>query len=151
MRQNDCQYPRLLRSLQTVDRFVADLTDYLASEGELSNTYVVYYTDNGNHWGEHRLSYGKLTPYETDTGFPLLIRGPDIPRGTTSARLVGNHDINANLDIYLDQRVDENTNPENGPIHASGWVVGASSPLGGTAGAVDAYAYCADLPSARTP
>lgn len=49
VRQNDCQYPRLLRSLQTVDRFVADLTDYLASEGELSNTYVVYYTDNGNH------------------------------------------------------------------------------------------------------
>ena len=93
LEQNDCQYPRLLRSLQTVDQFVADLTDYLASQGELSNTYIVYYTDNGNHWGEHRLDYGKLTPYETDTGFPLLIRGPDVPQGTTSKRLVGNHDI----------------------------------------------------------
>jgi arylsulfatase A-like enzyme len=61
--------------------------------GELSNTYVVFYTDNGNHWGEHRLDFGKLTPYETDTGFPLIIRGPNIPAGTTSNKLVGNHDI----------------------------------------------------------
>jgi arylsulfatase A-like enzyme len=91
--QNDCQYPRLLRSLQTADQFVADLTDYLASQGELSNTYIVYYTDNANHWGEHRLDYGKLTPYETDTGFPLLIRGPGVPQGTTSNLLIGNHDI----------------------------------------------------------
>jgi arylsulfatase A-like enzyme len=93
LRQNDCQYPRQLRALQTVDRFVADLTGYLASQGELSNTYIVYYTDNGNHWGEHRLDYGKLTPYETDTNFPLLIRGPGVPHGTTSKLLVGNHDI----------------------------------------------------------
>ena len=92
LEQNDCQYPRLLRTLQTVDQFVADLTDYLASQGELSNTYIVYYSDNGNHWGEHRLDYGKLTPYETDTNFPLLIRGPGVPQGT-SHKLVGNHDI----------------------------------------------------------
>jgi N-acetylglucosamine-6-sulfatase len=93
LEQNDCQYPRQLRSLQTVDQFVADLSDYLASQGELSNTYIVYYTDNANHWGEHRLDYGKLTPYETDTNFPLLIRGPGVPQGTTSKLLVGNHDI----------------------------------------------------------
>ena len=93
LEQNDCQYPRQLRALQTVDRFVADLTGYLASQGELSNTYIVYYTDNGNHWGEHRLDYGKLTPYETDANFPLLIRGPGVPQGTTSKLLVGNHDI----------------------------------------------------------
>ena len=93
LEQNDCQYPRQLRALQTIDQFVANLTDYLASKGELSNTYIVYYTDNGNHWGEHRLDYGKLTPYETDTNFPLLMRGPSVPQGTTSKLLVGNHDI----------------------------------------------------------
>lgn len=63
----------------------------------------------------------------------------------------GYYDVNANLDIYLDRRVDENTNPENGSTHPSGWVVGASSPLGGMAGAVDAYAYCADRAPAHTP
>jgi N-acetylglucosamine-6-sulfatase len=93
IQQNDCEYARQLRNLQTVDRFLKDMTDYLAAQGELSNTYVVYYSDNGNHWGEHRLNFGKSTPYETDTGFPLLIRGPGIPEGTTSNKLIGNHDI----------------------------------------------------------
>jgi N-acetylglucosamine-6-sulfatase len=105
LEQNDCQYPRLLRSLQTVDQFVKDLTDYLASRGELDNTYIVYYTDNGNHWGEHRLDYGKLTPYETDTGFPLLIRGPNVPPGTPSQLLVGNHDIAPTLATIADASV----------------------------------------------
>ena len=91
--QNDCEYVRQLRNLQTVDRFLKEMTDYLAAQGELSNTYIVYYPDNGNHWGEHRIDYGKMTPYETDTGFPLLIRGPTIPEGTTSNKLIGNHDI----------------------------------------------------------
>jgi N-acetylglucosamine-6-sulfatase len=39
------------------------------------------------------LDYGKLTPYETDTGFPLIMRGPGVPEGTTSSKLMGNHDI----------------------------------------------------------
>jgi N-acetylglucosamine-6-sulfatase len=91
--QNDCEYPRQLRNLQTTDRFVKDAVDYLATEGELSNTYIVFYTDNGNHWGEHRLDFGKLAPYETDTGFPLIIRGPSVPTGTTSTKLVGNQDL----------------------------------------------------------
>jgi len=80
-----------LRSLQTVDEFVAKLYEALGEEAE--NTYVVYYTDNGFHLGDHRLPAGKLTPYEEDTGFPLILRGPSVPAGTTDQRLVGNHDI----------------------------------------------------------
>jgi arylsulfatase A-like enzyme len=93
VQQIDCEYPRQLRNLQTVDGFVKAATDYLAAQGELSNTYFVYYTDNGNHWGEHRLANGKLTPYQTDTSFPLIIRGPRIPAGATSHKLIGNQDI----------------------------------------------------------
>ena len=62
----------------------------------------------------------------------------------------GYRDLNANLDIYSDQRVVENTDPENGPPHPSGWGVSAHSPLNGSPGALDAYAYCADRPP-RTP
>jgi N-acetylglucosamine-6-sulfatase len=91
--QNDCEYVRQLRNLQTVDNFIKEMTDYLAAQGELSNTYIIYYPDNGNHWGEHRIDFGKMTPYETDTGFPLIMRGPTIPEGTTSNKLIGNHDI----------------------------------------------------------
>jgi arylsulfatase A-like enzyme len=93
IQQNDCEYRRQLRNLQTVDRFIKDAIDYLAAQGELSNTYIVYYTDNANHWGEHRLDFGKLAPYETDAGFPLIIRGPGIPANAASTRLVGNQDI----------------------------------------------------------
>jgi N-acetylglucosamine-6-sulfatase len=39
------------------------------------------------------MSTRKMTPYKTDTNFPLLSRGPSIPEGATSTKLIGNHDI----------------------------------------------------------
>ncbi len=62
----------------------------------------------------------------------------------------GYSDINANLHIYHDHRVDENTDPEEGATHPAGWLVSAFNPLDGSAGAVNTYAYCADLPPAHT-
>jgi N-acetylglucosamine-6-sulfatase len=53
----------------------------------------VFYTDNGDHFGQHRLPHGKLQPYEEDTNFPLIVRGPGIPQGEIRTQLVGNHDI----------------------------------------------------------
>ena len=86
-------YAGQLRTLQTVDRFVAELDETLSAKGEMDNTYVLYYTDNGLHLGNHRLDYGKITPYEEDINFPLIVRGPGIPAGTTSEALVGDHDL----------------------------------------------------------
>ncbi len=62
----------------------------------------------------------------------------------------GYHDVNANLNIYIDRRVDENTDPENGPTHPAGWVVIGSNPSTSSPGAIVTYAYCADLPPAHT-
>jgi arylsulfatase A-like enzyme len=76
-----------------VDRFIASASDLLRSKGEMRNTYFVFYTDNGAHFGQHRLPHGKLQPYEEDVNFPLIVRGPGIPRGVKSGKLVGNHDI----------------------------------------------------------
>jgi arylsulfatase A-like enzyme len=59
----------------------------------MDNTYFVFYTDNGTFFGQHRLEHGKLQPYEEDTGFPLIVRGPGIPHGERIGKLVGNHDI----------------------------------------------------------
>jgi arylsulfatase A-like enzyme len=89
----DQDYRNGLRSLMRVDRFIADATDLLRRRGELSNTYFVFYTDNGAHFGQHRLEHGKLQPYEEDVNFPLIVRGPGIPRGVVSTELVGNHDV----------------------------------------------------------
>ena len=91
--QMDQDYADGLRSLMRVDRFIARASDLLRSKGEMGNTYFVFYSDNGNHFGQHRLSHGKLQPYKEDTNFPLILRGPGIPHGAKSGKLVGNHDI----------------------------------------------------------
>jgi N-acetylglucosamine-6-sulfatase len=89
----DAQYREALRSMLRVDRFIRRTTEILHAAGEYENTYFVYYTDNGAHFGEHRLEPGKLQPYVEDTGFPLYVRGPGIPAGATSQALVGSQDV----------------------------------------------------------
>jgi arylsulfatase A-like enzyme len=88
----DRDYRNGLRSLMRVDRFIADATDLLSRKGELGNTYLVFYTDNGAHFGQHRFEHGKLQPYEEDVNFPLIVRGPGIEPGVNT-ELVGNHDV----------------------------------------------------------
>ena len=89
----DSQYREGLRSLQRVDRFIANASDILRRSGEMDNTYFVFYTDNGAHFGQHRLTHGKLQPYEEDINFPLIVRGPGVRRGAVETGLVGNHDV----------------------------------------------------------
>lgn len=92
-RSYDAFYRNRLRSLQTVDAFVGDLYTELGTMGIADNTYVLYYTDNGLHIGDHRMPPGKLSPYGEDTNFPLIVRGPGVEAGVNDPRLVGNHDI----------------------------------------------------------
>jgi arylsulfatase A-like enzyme len=89
----DQDYRNGLRSLMRVDQFIADAIDLLRRRGELDNTYFVFYTDNGVHFGQHRFEHGKLQPYEEDVNFPLIVRGPGIPPGKVNTSLVGNHDV----------------------------------------------------------
>jgi N-acetylglucosamine-6-sulfatase len=90
---NDEHYRDALRSLQPVDDFVGEAVETLRRTGELDNTYVFFYTDNGIHTGYHRLPLGKRSPYDPDVGFPLMVRGPGVPAGSQTQRLVGNHDL----------------------------------------------------------
>jgi arylsulfatase A-like enzyme len=89
----DALYRNQLRSLMTVDEAVGQIADALWREGELSNTYFVFYTDNGTHLGQHRFGYGKQTPYRTDTRFPLIVRGPGVAQNTTTTKLASSNDI----------------------------------------------------------
>jgi N-acetylglucosamine-6-sulfatase len=89
----DQNYADGLRSLMRVDRFIGNASSLLKSKAEMSNTYFVFYSDNGSHFGQHRLSHGKLMPYEEDTNFPLVVSGPGIPGGQVREQLAGSHDI----------------------------------------------------------
>jgi N-acetylglucosamine-6-sulfatase len=108
----DNTYRNGLRSLMRVDRFIGEASDLLRRKGEMGNTYFIFYTDNGVHFGQHRFEHRKLQAYEEDVNFPLIIRGPGIPHGVANRKLVGNHDIaptlarmgGANIPAFVDGR-----------------------------------------------
>lgn len=87
------QNRKRLRSLQTVDRSLGTLVDRLRQAGELDNTFIFYWTDNGYHMGNHRMGIGKQTPYIEDIEFPLIVRGPGVPAGAVRDELILNTDL----------------------------------------------------------
>jgi N-acetylglucosamine-6-sulfatase len=82
-----------LESLLSVDEGVKTIVDALKATGELSNTYLMFTSDNGFFGGEHRIPGGKLHIYEESIRVPLAIRGPGIPRGAKVRDLAINADL----------------------------------------------------------
>jgi arylsulfatase A-like enzyme len=86
-------YDKQLEALRSVDDGVKLLMDVLGSQHRLRNTYVIFTSDNGFFFGEHRLIGGKFLAYEPATHLPFLIRGPHIRPDSESGELVQNTDI----------------------------------------------------------
>jgi N-acetylglucosamine-6-sulfatase len=86
-------YDKALESLRSIDDGVKLLVDTLGSLHRLRNTYIIFTSDNGFFYGEHRLLGGKFLAYEPSTHLPFLIRGPGIKPGSESGEIVGNIDI----------------------------------------------------------
>ena len=91
-RQIRAMYRSRLRSLLSVDDAVQSIVHRLKRTHELSNTVLIFTSDNGFLLGEHRLT-GKALPYDESIGVPLLIRGPGLPRGRRQSQIVGNIDL----------------------------------------------------------
>jgi N-acetylglucosamine-6-sulfatase len=84
---------RQLESLLALDRSVKTIVTTLAQRKLLNNTVIVYTSDNGFLWGEHRLG-GKLWPYEESTHVPLIVRTPwRAANGTVNTKPVLNIDL----------------------------------------------------------
>jgi arylsulfatase A-like enzyme len=75
-----------------VDDLVAAVVSKLGAQGVLSNTYIVFTSDNGFHHGEHRIQLGKGRPYEEAARVPLVIRGPNVQPSSSTDKLVLNTD-----------------------------------------------------------
>ncbi len=75
----DQLYRERLRSLLAVDEAIDRFVRTLTRLGELSNTYVIFTSDNGYHLGQHRYMSGKFTIYEEDIRVPAFVRGPGVP------------------------------------------------------------------------
>lgn len=83
-------------SLQEVDRGVARIVRELRASGELDETVIVFTSDNGTYFGEHRLR-GKGDFYEEAMQVPLAIRAPAPALGTHPPRRVSQ--LVANIDL----------------------------------------------------
>ena len=82
-----------LRSLRELDRQVGALVHSLEKRGVLDRTVIVYASDNGFIWGEHRLG-GKIWPYEESIRVPLVVRVPwKSAWGRAEDRMVLNIDL----------------------------------------------------------
>lgn len=93
VRKIDRNYRSRLQTLQSVDRSVGAIMNELKADDLLGNTYVVFLSDNGFFFGQHRLPKGKYLPYVPSSRTPTLMRGPGIPAGSHSDALVGNVDL----------------------------------------------------------
>jgi N-acetylglucosamine-6-sulfatase len=80
-------------SVEAVDQLVADVERALAAKHLLRNTYIVFSSDNGYHLGQHRLTMGKQSAFDTDIRVPLIVAGPGVPKGRKVRRVAQNVDL----------------------------------------------------------
>ncbi len=87
-------YEGRLESLLSVDRMVHHLVGVLRQAGELRNTWIIFWSDNGYLLGEHRLMRKRVL-YEEAARVPLVIRAPagELPRGARRHQIAGNIDL----------------------------------------------------------
>jgi arylsulfatase A-like enzyme len=87
------------RTLLAVDDAVGAIVQALTETGRLDNTMIVFMSDNGFLWGEHRWgktgAENKLVPYEESIRLPMVVRYDPVTGGTarTDTRMVLNMDV----------------------------------------------------------
>ena len=91
--QIDTVYRERAQSVQAVDDLIGKLEARLKRDGVADNTYIFFSSDNGYHMGDHRLTPGKLTAFETDIRVPLVVAGPNVLADRNVARIAENVDL----------------------------------------------------------
>ena len=79
-----------LSSLLPVDRAIQRIVDTLYKNHKLNNTIIIFTSDNGLTWGEHRLFDYKPCAYDECVRVPFVMRIPGIAPRIDSTNLVEN-------------------------------------------------------------
>jgi len=80
-------------TLYSLDRTLAKVINKLSETGELDNTMIIFLSDNGRQWGEHR-QVAKNTVYDESTRVPFAIRYPPLVKQPyTENGIIANIDI----------------------------------------------------------
>ena len=97
-RKLEQRYRCSLASLRSVDRGVGEIYEALADQGELENSVIVYWSDNGYFDGEHRLANKKQLQYEEGIRIPIALRvGSEVERAGRLRRQVNRPTANIDL------------------------------------------------------
>lgn len=91
---NDNLRRRQILTLVALDRTIPDIINKLKETGELDNTVIIFLSDNGKHWGEHRFT-SKSTAYEEVVKVPFALRYPDL----VPVPYIDDSHLVANIDI----------------------------------------------------
>jgi uncharacterized sulfatase len=100
-------YPFLYRGeVESVDERVGYILDVLRHRGLMEDTYVIFTSDHGERFGEHgRWGHGGFGKgcdfYDTLVKIPLIIAGPDLPRGHRMRHPVSHVDLMPTLQDLL--------------------------------------------------
>jgi arylsulfatase A-like enzyme len=86
------EYRGELREVEEVDDAIGRLMTALEETNQIGRTWIFFVTDNGFQHGEHYLDK-KLWPYEESARTPFVVRGPEVPAGTTNGHLVSQIDL----------------------------------------------------------
>lgn len=95
------QYRDRLESLRAVDDLIGGIVYTLGRNGEIGNTVLIFTSDNGWFYGEHRLP-GKNRAYEESIRVPLFIRAPGFSGPQTTSRFALNTDLAPTLAAFAD-------------------------------------------------
>ena len=89
-------YDQRLEAVRGVDRAVARQVATLRRTGQLSNTVIIFSSDNGYATGEHNIN-GKLWHYSEILRIPMLMRGPGVPVDRNVETAITNPDVAATI------------------------------------------------------
>ncbi|HSE66638.1 MAG TPA: sulfatase/phosphatase domain-containing protein [Gemmatimonadales bacterium] len=92
MGPSDAFHQRQVETLQSVDRAVNSIVAALKQANRWESTLVVYLSDNGLAWGEHRLLDRKECAYEECAKVPIWVRVPGLV-ARVDTHLVANIDL----------------------------------------------------------
>lgn len=91
--RNDQIWAARLACMLAVDEMIDKMVQELSAQGVLSNTFIVYTSDNGLLMGQHRLVRAKGVPYEESIRVPFVVAGPGVAAGQTRSEILANIDI----------------------------------------------------------
>jgi arylsulfatase A-like enzyme len=85
-------YEGMLEECRDIDDGIAKLLGALRDTEQLTNTLIIFTSDNGYLYGEHGEIH-KSQPWEESVGVPLVAAGPELPGGVKTRAPAGHIDI----------------------------------------------------------